>query len=292
MSSISKSFSILIPDTGWLKHSIRTLNFSLPNDLPAPLLALNNGTSTAAPNPPSPQQSYQTALPIGAKIGIGLVVSITVLALIAIIIYYWRRLNATSMNLNELHGQYVVEKLHELQSPREIAELNDKAQVVAELPDDKAQVPAELPAEMWETVEDTAETSSLKELDTNERLDVIHHDARSRRRSDEIRTLRKHELEMIRTENKRENTRSPLDKLINEIKLDDGVHRPSDDTLQLRFTENFGRTRLPENKPVETPNEENSLDRVMTPEPLGQSRPLEWTNNGYPRSPISPVSFA
>lgn len=274
-----------------LKHSIRTLNFSLPNDLPAPLLALNNGTSSAASDAASSPQSNQNTLSIGAKIGIGLVVSITVLSLIWIIIYYWHRRKTTGKNVNELHGQYVVEKVHELQSPRAIAELNDKAQIVAELPDDKAQLPAELPAGMWQTVGDTAETSSLKELDTDERLDVIHHDARSRRESDEIRMLRKHELEMIRTENERENTQSPLQKLINEIK-NDGVYRPADHTLQPSSPKDFGLSRLPENKPVEIPTEENSLDRVITPESPGQSRPLESTNSGYPRSPISPVSFA
>jgi hypothetical protein len=251
------------------------LNFSLPNELPAPPHTVD---ATPIPSP----QSNPDALPIGAKIGIGLVVGITVMGLIGIAIYYWRRRSGRKEPISELHGQYVLENVHELASPHVVPELDDKAQIVAELP-----------AEIWNM---NPETSSLKELDTNERLDVIKTDARSRRKSDEIRLMRKHEQNMIRVENERENTQSPINKLAKENKmdngLDDGVHRPSDHVPQPTSPEDFGLHQILEGREVERPAEENYLERVITSETPHRSQPSESTITGGSRSPVSPVSFA
>lgn len=145
-------------------------------------------------------------MPVGAKVGIGLVVAITVFGLIGIAIYVYRRRTGrdSKESLNELSGEYKLEKVHEMASPdATVAELNDKSQIVSELP-----------AEMWKPAEldGGVETTSLKELDTNERLDVISSDARSRRRSMDIRMQRKREQDRIRTDNERENMQSPFDK--------------------------------------------------------------------------------
>lgn len=253
----------------------------MPNALPAPLAALGSGNTTT---------STPDVLPIGAKIGIGLVVGLTVIGFFGIAIYYWHRRTSKGRkeSINELHGQYVLEKVHELASPGE---------VIPEL-DDKTQIMAELPADMWQRNEDMAETSSLKELDTNERLDVVDSDARTRRRSNEIRMQRKHEQEMIRLETERENLQSPADKLANENREhsgrnDDGVYRPSDHAPIPSSPEDFGLSRITEIREIEpdTPVEENSLQRLLTPEPEGNVRPSIPPNEGT-QLPISPVSSA
>lgn len=256
----------------------------MPNALPAPLLALNGGNTTTA----LPSQAKSDALPIGAKVGIGLVVAITVLGLIAIPIYVYRRGTGRGSNesLNELSGGYKLEKVHEMASPDEtVAELNDKSQIMAELPGTSWK-PAEL--------DGGAETASLKELDTNERLDVVSSDARSRRKSMEIRMQRKNEQDRIRSENERENT-SPFDKQERENMRNNegGVYRPSDHVPGPNSTEVFGLSRITENREIvpDTPLDETSLERIMTPEPEeGRVRP-PTSMSEEPRSPISPVSF-
>lgn len=261
----------------------------MPNALPAPLLALNGGNTTTPLSNPSPQA--KSTLPIGAKAGIGLVVAITMLGLAGIAIYYYRRHTGKGRkeSLNELSGEYKLEKVHEMASPEEtVAELNDKSQIVSELP-----------AEMWKPAEldGGAETASLKELDTNERLDVISSDARSRRKSMEIRMLRKYEQDRIRSDNERENTLSPYDKQERENvrnNSEGGVYRPSDHAPRPNSQEVFGLSRITEMKSEivpDTPLDETSLERMMTPEPEGvaQVRP-SISISEEPRSPISPVS--
>jgi hypothetical protein len=219
---------------------------------------------------------------VGAKVGIGLVVGIMVLGLIGLAIYYWRRCQGTKESTSELHGEHALEKVHEMDVPREISELDDKAQIVAEL--HQHTIPSELPAE-------STYTDSLKELDTNERLDVIQTDARSRRRSDEIRLMRKNELEINKAENERENTQSPFDKLAREIRQnDEGVYRPSGHAPYTDSPEAFGLSRLSENAVSHSPNDENSLQRMITPPLPGESSPSESNTGDYrSREPISPI---
>lgn len=169
-----------------------------------------------------------------------------------------------------------------------VAELNDKSQIVSELP-----------AEMWKPAEldGGVETTSLKELDTNERLDVISSDARSRRRSMDIRMQRKREQDRIRTDNERENMQSPFDKQERENmrnNSDGGVYRPSDHGPRPTSTEVFGLSWVVDtNREIipDTPIKETSLQRIMTPEPEeGRVRPSVSMSEG-PRSPISPVGL-
>ncbi|TLD27390.1 putative mitochondrial transport protein [Venturia nashicola] len=92
----------------------KPLNFSLPDAIPPPLLALSGGnTSTAFSNPPSQAKS---TLPIGTKVGIALVVAITVFGIIGIAIYFYRQYTGRGRKeyLNELSGEYKVEKVHEI----------------------------------------------------------------------------------------------------------------------------------------------------------------------------------
>jgi hypothetical protein len=235
--------------------STSLLNLSLPNKLPEPLLNLNGTPPTnlaVAPN------SHTGGLPVGAKIGIGLVVGITILGIIGIAGYYWRRHTDRGRNepINELPGQYVLGKVHELPSPGYIRELDDKAQVIAELPGENEP------------------SSRLKQRDTRDRNDVIESNTYSRA-SDEIRRMRKYEQDMIRAENERENTQSPLDKLTKENKSDEGVYRPSDHAPQP--TRPLHQT--PNSDDVISPTEENPLERVIS---------SESTVTGT-RSPFSPA---
>ncbi|RDI78777.1 hypothetical protein Vi05172_g11130 [Venturia inaequalis] len=281
--------------TDWLVYNgvlhilDRTLNFSTPNALPEPLLALNGGNTTNSSSKPS-SQAKSNSLPSGAKAGIGIVVAITAIVLIGLAIYYYRRRTGRGRkeSLNELSGEYKLEKVHEMASPEAtVCELNDKSQIMSELP-----------AEMWKPAEldGGAETASLKELDTNERLDVISSDARSRRKSMDIRMQRKREQDRIKSDNERENTQSPFDKQERENMRNnsDGVYRPSDQAPPPISTQVFGLSRKTEtNREIvpDSPTDEASLQRMMTPEPEGgaQVRPSVSISEG-PRSPISPMS--
>lgn len=221
--------------------------------------------------------------------GIGLVVAITVLGIVGIAIYVYRRGTGrgSKESINELSGEYKLENVHEMASPDEtVAELNDKSQIMAELP-----------GTSWKLAEldGGAETASLKELDTDERLDVVSSDARSRRKSMEIRMQRKHEQDRIRSDNERENTQSRFNKQERENMRSNegGVYRPLDHAPKPISTEVFGLSRITENREIvpDTPLDETSLERMMTPEPEeGRVRPSMSMSEG-PWSPISPVSF-
>ncbi|QDS77845.1 hypothetical protein FKW77_006601 [Venturia effusa] len=282
--------------TDWLVYNgvlhilDRTLNYSQPNNLPEPLLALT-GNGTTTPSAKSSTRAKSDALPVGAKVGIGLVVAITALGIIGIAIFVHRRRTGRGRkeSLNELSGQYKLEKVYEMASPDEaVAELNDKSQIVAELPGAVSN-PAEL--------DGGAETASLKELDTNERLDVVSSDARSRRKSMDIRMQRKNEQDRIRLDNARENTQTPLDKQERENRRNDadgGVYRPSDHPPQPMSTADaFGLSRITQaNREIvpDTPIDETSLQRIMTPDPEESRVRPSVSMSEEPRSPISPMS--
>ncbi|TLD27391.1 hypothetical protein E2P81_ATG10679 [Venturia nashicola] len=158
---------------------------------------------------------------------------------------------------------------------------------------------SELPAEIWKPakLDGGVETASLKELDRNERLDVISSNARSRRKSMEIRMQWKTEQDRIRTDNERENTQSPFDKQEREIlrnNMDRGVYRPSDHTPDPASSEAFGISRIMEtNREIvpDTPIDKTYLERIITPEPKGGAHVRRSISiSEEPRSPISPVS--